>query len=1120
MSFHYPDASAKMFSGGGRNQHGADDTKKKKNRDWLNVGQTYVDALLSDDSEDEALKRASEMSTKIVRASPRKEERKEPTRKPLPPTRESAVFEIDHGGDKENLFYGTLAAKDTPRYHLVKRRKYNENDTSVRYFDPKLQPHRRLYAFPEKTRDSSALDLSASFINVDPFEDIADDDENLQTENQRLEEHIMAQNKRFNENLRASPHNISLWIKYIAAQEREGIFVKNKHKQRSVVLEKQQSILQKALQANPTSIELKKITWLMALQLPEESQVVDHLEKQIHAAPDNEMLWFLMIHRTQEQFSEFSLPRLRNLYARILQTIQTVNNPSASASLVLFFWLLCMLEVKSGYTERGVSLMQALLEFNCGMPLKLSGSPLSALKHSFEAFWDQDLRRYGESGHVSWSSWHENEVQPSPVEIQTEYASQLLPSMETYMNRLHEHVHKELLDVMQPPVHLKKDPDHANSGDKVHDDDADNDASSKELEEEYVWSNLHGYRIPIQDAQDTVEYQRILQELRSNRPVPVKKQKKQELAKHDERLDFDLVAVDDVQVHLLQEEEILQATQWRPLHARSPEDAAMVEAQPDRVLLSEEIQPFLFKVDSTWHTELVLSYLSLLGVTSRTRRPAEALEWLYQDDISGGNGMIAACVEMFQHRKHSSADVFELLHILLHERLEITREALDDPSRVTHIRHLLWQTKQPLLLMEYETKLAIHLNLPEVPRGLAKQLLATASQDMALWEQYTIMEWSLGNPKQVSRICDKTIESLANSSSLDRHRFLTLRLRMELFGDSTVTHESKWRCVYLAYKAFYPEADSLTKVWKKLDKKNAPYDTIVPASAMRPLRLRLQQQVDEANKLASAQASLHTLQRPALVYCVYNHAIVLLAVEGRSAACRYLRKWIDTAKSNCKPETRVLEPDGWSSAVEWLVAAYLDLLKRLGSSPREWRHTTQLAMNLMPLHSTFVHLFVDAEQSNTMNQQVRRVVQLAHSTSRLNFDAASPMVHLMALLGEVYRLKKTNALDIESTCCGVHQWGSVAIHRIRRVFEDAVDNVSWRSQGSALLWRLYLRFEIQTGQVQQAIKVFYRAIHKCPWSKALYFDSIRVLRPYLTDENVQEILGILVSKELYLRYES
>ncbi|RHY34390.1 hypothetical protein DYB32_000975 [Aphanomyces invadans] len=716
-------------------------------------------------------------------------------------------------------------------YHLAKRRrKHTDNDDAssiVRYFDPEFKQHvhHRRVNFTDKT--AQPLDMSAPFIPVEPYLDNEADDDEAQTDNQRLEALVTTETKRFNEALRTAPTNVSLWIKYMAAQEREGAFVRNKHKQRSVVLEKQYSILEKAKAANPTSVELQQITWLMALTVPDE--LPHKLEQHLHVAPDSELLWLLLIQQTQEQFSAFSLPKMRNLYARVIQTLQA-STADVSATLLLFFTLLCTLEAKSGYTERAVGLMQALMEFNCNMPSSLCSTHVEfdQRKKDFQVFWDQDLPRFGEAGHVAWASWqNQSELKSTVPTVDPSYASQLLPSMHSYMTMLETHVEDEVA-AMQPPLHLKEvDPArHRGPDDKASDTlnpqghgvHHHESHDTREEGDEYVWSNLHGYRIPIQDAQDTAEYERILHELKSNRPVaPVQKKAKNDatmalIADHDERLGAHVVPNNDPHVQLLKEESLLHATQWSPLHPRNPDHAPLIEAQPDRVLLFDEIQPFLFHVPAVWHRELLLSHLGLVGVNVRGRLSLQALQWLYQDDVAS-NSIVATCFRTFQGHSPPPCDRLALLHTVLHDSLTVSRDTLHDPSKVMHVRHLLWQMREHALLMEFETHLALHLNSPDAPRALAKSLLATAPTDMALWEQYAAMEWRLQNVKQVVRICDKTIESLP-STSLEQHRFLFLRFRAELM-DATVlwTSRAVWRCVYLVAKAFYPEYVP----WKRLE---------------------------------------------------------------------------------------------------------------------------------------------------------------------------------------------------------------------------------------------------------------------------------------------------------------
>lgn len=69
---------------------------------------------------------------------------------------------------------------------------------------------------------------------------------------------------------------------------------------------------------------------------------------------------------------------------------------------------------------------------------------------------------------------------------------------------------------------------------------------------------------------------------------------------------------------------------------------------------------------------------------------------------------------------------------------------------------------------------------------------------------------------------------------------------------------------------------------------------------------------------------------------------------------------------------------------------------------------------------------------------------------------------------------------------------------------------------SVILWRSFLYFEFYCGSYNRAKHVFYNAINKCPYSKVLWTDAIRVLRPLMKDEEIVNILGYCQSKDIIL----
>ncbi|CAI9113285.1 OLC1v1013858C1 [Oldenlandia corymbosa var. corymbosa] len=89
-------------------------------------------------------------------------------------------------------------------------------------------------------------------------------------------------------------------------------------------------------------------------------------------------------------------------------------------------------------------------------------------------------------------------------------------------------------------------------------------------------------------------------------------------------------------------------------------------------------------------------------------------------------------------------------------------------------------------------------------------------------------------------------------------------------------------------------------------------------------------------------------------------------------------------------------------------------------------------------------------------------------------------------------------------------------HRIRAVFERALESDKFHD--SVVLWRWYIAYEINvTGDLFAARKVFFRAIHACPWSKILWLDGFISLSSVLTAKELSDLQEVMRDKELNLR---
>ncbi|KAI3796903.1 hypothetical protein L1987_39590 [Smallanthus sonchifolius] len=89
-------------------------------------------------------------------------------------------------------------------------------------------------------------------------------------------------------------------------------------------------------------------------------------------------------------------------------------------------------------------------------------------------------------------------------------------------------------------------------------------------------------------------------------------------------------------------------------------------------------------------------------------------------------------------------------------------------------------------------------------------------------------------------------------------------------------------------------------------------------------------------------------------------------------------------------------------------------------------------------------------------------------------------------------------------------------HRIHRIFEKALaDNLL---RNSVLLWRLYMDYEIHVAcDLSAARRIYFRAIHTCPWSKKLWLDGFTKLNSVLTAKELSDLLEVMRDKEVNVR---
>ncbi|KAE9136625.1 hypothetical protein PF010_g1626 [Phytophthora fragariae] len=505
--------------------------------------------------------------------------------------------------------------------------------------------------------------------------------------------------------------------------------------------------------------------------------------------------------------------------------------------LLDFHLLMCVFEKKAGYVERSIAQTQALIDFNLNESAadKETGIHVNHLEmlREFGSRWNKD----GSVG-LGNEQWNTNAGRKSKTSSRMEGGG----SSEN-----------------------KRDSSTHSTGFVASDDSETDSRQSGRL----IYSNLHGYRINIDDANDAEEYERILRELRGTESARARKDQliEKEKAKRevlaaaksqleDQRADFPLINADDRFMKWLTREEVQSQLQWAPLRSSNPLHQELIERQPDRAILTDEIQPFLFRVPGSYRWRLIVQILHLCGVQWRGENQwgdsLQACQWMYADDAADCELLVNPILSAFNPRpdhstKHKlfldSLDRKALLETAVFDDVLVKEDVLRDPSKVAFIRRVFKESLSAFqnvddkfgsilkcLWIGFEAEVTSATGADETflmyARGLSQKLVQKSADhdtDFDVLFAYAKLEHKLGNERQVRRICDNTLASLRTPSSSNAnlarsfHRFAFLRARIELWPSTegrkkltgTLTQDQGrlrvLRCLFTLWNALQPE---------------------------------------------------------------------------------------------------------------------------------------------------------------------------------------------------------------------------------------------------------------------------------------------------------------------------
>lgn len=532
------------------------------------------------------------------------------------------------------------------------------------------------------------------------------------------------------------------------------------------------------------------------------------------------------------------------------------------------------------------------------------------------------------------------------------------------------------------------------------------------------------------------------------------------------------------------EESSRDSMQWMPVRAKSEashsnEGIEDEEEQLSRVILFEDITDYLFSLSSTEaRLSLVLQFIDFFGgqvsqsictnssswtekILSLETLPEYILQHLRKVNdafTKVESGSSVHCLEVLLHHPDSTA------------RMEIMKFLRNATLLCLRVFPRNYKIEEAILIAEEQsytrTKPSQEATTPS--QALAKRLLKSDRQDVLLCGVYARREAAFGNIHHARKVFDMALSSvngLPLEAQLSAAPLLTLWYsEMELADVSTNESESTFRALhilsclgsgvsYTQYKG-RPSSTQLLRAHQGFKER------------ISKLRLSWQKQViDESSIALICSAALF---------------------EELTAGWVTGVKVLSDALSMVLPERK-----SRSYQVELLYNYHVRMLQRHHQEAKlsKLLQSVTAGLQIYPCNPELFSSLVELSHLYAVPHNLRRILD------EVSKKEPSAIVWLFALSYELSR--------------------GGSSHRIHGLFERALANDLVRS--SVVLWRSYIAYEIDAGNLSGARRIFFRAIHACPWSKLLWLDGFQKLSNVLSAKELMDLQEVMRDKELNLR---
>ncbi|WOG92273.1 hypothetical protein DCAR_0311536 [Daucus carota subsp. sativus] len=993
---------------------------------------------------------------------------------------------FDSRGDRDNLAFGCIYRMDVARYkphsstfgnashakyHRNPKRRDFDADDDIDVLDSKLKSVGRYwsarYNAVERHKNFKRMRITAPekcAMTFDNFIPLSDDTFCERSDGRTIskasvieeswEDVVLRKTREFNKLTREYPHNEKGWLDFADFQDKVASMQPQKGA-RLQTLEKKVSILEKAVEVNPDNEDLL-VCLLNAYRRRDSTDVlISRWEKLLVQHSGSWKLWKEFLQVVQGEFSRFKIPEMRRIYANAIRALSATRGKQHRQA----YGGTIALSHDSAVIQQELNLVDLfvnLCRFEWQAGYQELATALFQAEIEYCLFCPSLLLSEQSKLRLFEYFWDSNgsRVGEDGALGWSTWLEKTEEQKQKVVNEESDEIDEGGWTGWSEPLLKTKEVD-------VNQEKIDENIAEVEESDELGEGEVE----PEKDAATLLKMLGI---------------------------DADADASDEVKnaatwIRWSQEEILRDTDQWMPLHPKTAGDThgdgitdGEIDEHFSRVILFEDISDYMFSLTSEEaRLSLLYQFIDFYG--------GKISQWTSTNSSAWGEKILSLEVlpDIILDKLRR---VHEVLTKAKSTPMSLSLECLLDGSGDTSMRtnmmkflrnatllclsafpknHLLQEAV--LVADELSNTRMGTLSSSVTPcRALAKTLLKKNRQDVLLCGVYARREAVFGNIDHARKVFDMALSSseMVQPDCLSNTFLIYLwYAEVELANNSGSNSESGVRAMHILY-SFGSGV------------KYIPF-TCQPSSLQ---QLRARQGFRERIRTIRAMGA-HVVTDDRFTALLCSAALFEELTAGWTAASEVY----DQAFSMVLPKRRT-----HSYQFEMLFNYYVRMLRKHHQQSQlgtVWGKVIQ-GLHLYSLSPELYSVFVEIGHLHTTPSKMRWILDDSCQKK------PSVIVWLYALSFEISR-------------------GS-SYHRVHGLFERAL--ASDNTRNSVILWRCYISYEMNVAcDPAAARRVYFRAIHACPWSKKLWLDGFLKLNSILTAKELSDLQEVMRDKELNLR---